>query len=81
MSETANLVFKQDGTCAGLYTEMIDLTQLGRLQVKRVSNIVFDNEKQVWRVKDKRGFPLFTAPSRRDCLEWEKQYFSRKAAA
>ena len=78
MSESASLVFKPDGTCAGLYTEMIDLTQLGRLQVKRVSNIVFDNEKQAWRVKDERGFPLFTAPTRRQCLEWEGMYFDSK---
>jgi len=78
MSETANLVFKPDGTCAGLYTEMIDLSQLGLLRVKRVSNIVFDNDKHVWRVKDKRGFPLFTAPTRQQCLEWEQQYFNNK---
>jgi len=78
MSETAILVFKPDGTCAGLYTEMIDLSQLGLLQVNRVSNIVFENDKQVWRVKDKRGFPLFTAPTRQQCLEWEQQHFNNK---
>ena len=78
MSELASLVFKPDGTCVGLYTEMIGLTQLGRLRVKRVSNIVFDDEKQAWRVRDKRGFPLFTAPTRRQCLEWEGMYFDSK---
>ena len=73
----ASLVFKPDGTGVGLYTEIIDLTSLGMLSVKRVSRIEFDDSKQAWRVKDRKGFPLFTAPSRRECLEWEKEYFSR----
>ena len=79
MSENATLVFRPDGICAGLYMEIIDLSELGCLQVERVSNIVFDNDKQVWRVKDKQGFPLFTAPTRRQCLEWEQEYFSHMA--
>ena len=78
MSETASLVFKPDGTCVGLYTEVIDLSVLGRLRIKRASRIEFDDQKQAWRVKDRRGFALFTAPSRRECLQWEQQHFSRK---
>ena len=74
----ASLVFKPDGTCVGLYTEVIDLSRLGRLRVKRASRIEFDDSRQVWRVRDRKGFPLFTAPSRQECLEWEKEYFSRK---
>ena len=79
MNELASLVFKPDGSCVGLYTEVIDLTSLGTLRVKRASRIEFDDEKQVWRVKVRKGFPLFTALTRRECLEWEKGYFSRKA--
>ena len=78
MNEAAQLVFRPDGVCVGLYTEMIDLSRIGHMRVVRASNIVFDNDKQVWRVKDKRGFPLFTAPTRRQCLEWEQQHFNNK---
>jgi len=56
----------------GLYTEAIDLTSLGRLKVERATTITFDNRLQVWRVKDRTGFPLFTSPSREACLDWEK---------
>jgi hypothetical protein len=74
----ASLVFKADGTCVGLYTEVIDLTSLGMLRVKRASRIEFDDSRQVWRVKDRKGFSLFTAPSRRECLEWEQKYFNKQ---
>jgi hypothetical protein len=71
----ACIMFKPDGTGHGLYTEVIDLSCLGRLKVERATTITFDNRLQAWRVKDRKGFSLFTAPSRRECLEWERQYF------
>ena len=74
----ASIVFKPDGTGYGLYTEVIDLTCLGRLKVERATAITFDNRLQVWRVKDRTGFPLFTSPSRETCLDWERQYFAGK---
>jgi len=74
----ASIVFKPDGLGHGLYTEVIDLTSLGRLKVERATTITFDNRLQVWRVKDRTGFPLFTSPSREACLDWEKEYFNRK---
>jgi hypothetical protein len=74
----ASIVFGTDGTGRGLYTEAIDLTRLGRLKVARATTITFDNRLQVWRVKDRTGFALFTSPSRQMCLDWEKEYFQRK---
>jgi hypothetical protein len=78
VSCTTSLIFTPDGRASGLYTEVIDLQSLGVLHIKRASRIEFDNERQVWRVKDRKGFPLFTAPSRRECLEWEQKYFNSK---
>ena len=78
MSESASLLFMPDGTVAGLYTEVIDLSLLGRLRIMRAFKVEFDNDKQAWRVKDRRGFALFTSPSRQQCLEWEEQYFNSK---
>lgn len=79
MSETASIVFKPDGLCVGLYTELINLAALGRLNIRRASRIEFDDDKQAWRVRDMRGIALFTSPSRHKCLEWEQQYFGKKA--
>ena len=77
-SALASIVFKPDGTGRCLYTEVIDLSCLGRLKVERATTITFDNRLQAWRVKDRTGFPLFTSPSRQTCLDWEKEYFSKK---
>jgi hypothetical protein len=74
----ATFVFTPEGTIRGLYTEAIDLTCLGRLHVQRATTIKFDNSKQAWRVKDRQGFALFTSPSRRDCLEWERRYLDQQ---
>ena len=74
----AILTFKPDGTGHGLYTEVIDLSCLGRLRIERATTIEFDNRGQVWRVKDRTGFSLFTSPSRETCLDWERQYFNTR---
>ena len=71
----ATLVFQPDGTVRGLYTEAIDLSSLGRLVVKRASRIEFNDDRQAWEVRTVRGRLLFSAPSRQQCLDWERQYF------
>ena len=78
---SAVITFKTDGTGHGLYTEVIDLSCLGRLRVERATRIEFDNRRQVWRVKDRTGFALFTSPSREACLKWEKEYFNSREEA
>jgi len=74
----AAITFKPDGTGHSLYTEVIDLSCLGRLRIERATTIEFDNRAQVWRVKDRTGFPLFSSPSRETCLDWERQYFNTR---
>ena len=73
----ATLMFRPDGTVGGLYTEAIDLTTLGTLRVERASQIEFDDRLQAWRVTVE-GKVLFRAPTRKKCLEWERQYFESK---
>jgi len=77
-ASVTSLVFRADGTGHGLYTETIDLTRLGRLRIERATTVEFDNRQQIWRVKDRKGFALFTSPSRETCLAWERQYFNAK---
>jgi len=69
-----NLWFRSDGTIQGLYTEVVDLQALGRLAIKRISRIEYDNRLQAWRVLDRRGRPLYVSPSRENCLRWEGQH-------
>lgn len=71
------LTFLTTGIVTGLYSEIIDLTCLGKMKIKRATNIEFDNRLQAWRVKDMSGFALYTSPSRQACLDWEQQYFNK----
>ena len=74
----STLVIAGDGTASGLYAEDIDLSSLGALHIERATTIEFDNDAQYWRVRDQEGFPMFNSPSRKECLDWERQYFESK---
>jgi hypothetical protein len=70
------LVFRPDGTCQGLYTEMVDLSMLGRLTVVRTMAIEYDNRVQAWRVHDRQGHCVYCSASRQVCLEWERRHLN-----
>ena len=80
MSNTATIPevihFQPDGTGCGLYTELIDLREIGTLDVSRASNIEFNTEFQQWDVFDFTGRVVFTDPSRAACLRWERIHFN-----
>lgn len=80
MSESAAiphvLYFAPDGTGAGLYTERVDLREIGRLDVCRATTVEFDDESQLWEVHDFTGHRLFQHPSRQTCLDWERRHFN-----
>ena len=63
--------FKPDGTAQCLWTEVLPLHELGRLEIHRATNIEFNNADQNWEVIDRRGRARFIARSRSACLEWE----------
>ena len=71
------LHFQPDGTGAGLYTEAIDLQQIGVLDVSRASEIEFNPDTQQWEVFDYTGTRVFTDPSRETCLRWEREHFNQ----
>ncbi len=70
-----NITFNKGGVGRCHYTETIDLTLIGRLSIERASQVEFDNDLQAWRVRDLKGSPLFMAPTRQQCLDWERCYF------
>jgi hypothetical protein len=71
------ITFDPAGNGHCLFTEVIDLSALGTLEIHRASNIEFNNTTQLWEVKDTDGVLLFSHASRSACLNWEHQHFDR----
>ncbi len=71
------LTFEPDGRGHCLYTEAIDLHQLGTLAVVRATTIEFNSTTQKWEVKDADGVILHSNPSRSRCLAWEHKKFNQ----
>ncbi len=66
-----------DGTARCLWTEVVPLHELGRLDIQRACSIEFDNQAQAWRVFDAMGDCLYCSPSRQTCLAWEQKHLNR----
>ncbi|WP_035600609.1 hypothetical protein [Haloferula sp. BvORR071] len=67
------LRFDPRGAVDCIYTEAIDLRQLGRLHVVRATAIDFNPEEQCWEVRCADTLQLLHSnPSREACLEWEQ---------
>lgn len=73
----AVLKFDPAGNGHGLFTEAIDLSSLGTLEIVRASSIEFNNSTQQWEFKSADGELHFSHASRQACLDWEHQYFNR----
>ena len=71
------ITFKRDGSACGLYTELIPLNEIGKLEVSRASTIEFNNSSQHWEVKNRKGRVLYFHRHRGPCLAWEHQHFNR----
>ena len=69
---SAALIVTTAGAVECLYTEAIDLWKLGDLSVKRATDIAFDNDSQLWEVRDTGGGELYRHCSREACLDWER---------
>ena len=69
------LLVQPAGMIQTLYTELLDLTRLGRLTLRRISRIEFNHRRQRWQVLNACGKRLHTATSRQACLDWEQAHF------
>ena len=66
--------FTPEGTAQCLWTEVLPLHELGRLDVKRASTVEFSANKQTWEVRlaSEPETVAFSHPSRETCLDWER---------
>jgi hypothetical protein len=68
------LRFDPDGRIACLYTEAIDLRTLGTLEVRRLTDVRFDEPTQQWEVvMVATGEVAHRDVSRGACLAWERE--------
>ena len=74
---TIAISFKPDGFAHCLWTEVLPLGELGKLEVRRASTIEFNNGTQQWEVRSSENQVMYANPSRNVCLDWEHQYFNR----
>lgn len=74
---------ESDGTATCLWTEEINLAEIGSLDVRRASNVEFNPESQMWEVRlaDNPEHVAFTAPSRAACIAWEVETLNARLAA
>lgn len=68
-------IFLRDGIITGLHDETIPLMSLGTLSIKRASTIEFDAIRQKWVVALPNGEEIFSHSLRKECLNFEKQFF------
>lgn len=74
---TSVLRFYPHGQVGCLYTEAIDLRLLGRLEVRRATDIRFDRDTQEWEVRDVIDDSVLHSDSSREaCLSWERENLS-----
>jgi hypothetical protein len=79
MNEIA-ITFTPDGAGHALHTEIVDLAQIGRLTVKRATEIEFDDKSQLWCVRRPGSrFSLYRNVTRQACLDWERWYLQAES--
>jgi hypothetical protein len=70
------LTFTPEGTVQCLWTEIVPLHELGRLEIQRASNVEFNSSRQHWEVHSRTGRLLYSHRSRTNCLAWEHSFFN-----
>jgi len=78
MPAIPNILIDSDGTMHTIYTEELDLYELGQLgNVRRASWLVFDEPAQEWTVRSAdTGETVHRTRSRADAINWEIRHFS-----
>jgi len=69
------ITFAPDGTARCLWTDLVPLHELGRLEVQRASTVEFNSVTELWEVRlaSDTETVAFSNPSRETCLNWERE--------
>jgi len=71
---SAIITFSSDGNGHCLYTEAILLGSIGTLEIKRATNIEFNDHTRLWEVRNaKNNGILYQDASREICIAWEHE--------
>ncbi|MFN3653408.1 MAG: hypothetical protein ACK47B_27840 [Armatimonadota bacterium] len=71
------LVVEADGVVRGLYTELVDLGEVGALEIERASHVEFNARSQTWEARWTDGQWIGAASTRRRVLELERSELQR----
>lgn len=74
-----NVVFEitTDGDLLGLYTDKINLFEIGRLKnIKKASDVEFNEQKQKWEVLSHDGKVVHENKNRESAIDWEIKNFN-----
>lgn len=73
----ATFEINDDGDLCGLYTDDVNLYEVGRLsEVRDASNVEFNHDKQVWEVVLPSGKVVHENKNRTLAIEWEKAHLA-----
>jgi len=76
MSAVPVVEFDENGDIVTLYTDEIDLYELGVIgEVRRASNVEFDGARQEWMVITPDGDVVHKDRNRERAIEWEVRNF------
>ena len=68
-----------DGTVRCLWTEMLPLAEIGRMEIQRASTVEFNTDSQQWEVRLMGSHGVdFSHPSRAVCIGWEITTLNQK---
>lgn len=77
MKGEAALLIEPSGEVIGLYTELIPLHSLGKIETRRATTVEFNESIQEWQVKEPGCDAVYYSnPTRSACLDWERRTFS-----
>jgi hypothetical protein len=72
------IVVGEDGVCRSLWTDLIDLTEIGTCHVERASNVEFNNETQMWEARLLDGTLIGQDRSRSGAIQQEIDYLNER---
>jgi len=77
VSRIPTIEIDENGDLHTLYTDEVDLFEIGKVtNVRKASNVEFNEKDQVWEVLSLEGEVLYTHKNRDEAINWEVEMFS-----